>query len=732
MVDKPKPHNDTSRADELDTLYKQLAQSAARLMVVHEASRILRASHDPGELAEGLLNIIAEAVFAGSGCVASLEGEELKILALRGLEDHEADDLAKNEKEAEVWFEVLDGTEARGAEELAETLGLTDHSYDDESEEADSSFEEEPELEADDTDVQDFDEADEVVGEPADDDGLKAAVEEDEEEDYGNSGDIETAQEAEDGRGDDEGPWDDEAAGDDDLRAPAFRLYMPLRVEDEAIGVVALGNRVDGQPFSEADARLADALCTHLALALNHSALFAERNRRIDQLSVLLQISREITSTLDLEKVLTTISHMVGMVVPNRRATVALTSGSTVNIRASSDPALKGAAASKDPFLPVLRWAHGTRRMINTCLEDLKVNPEEEGADLIVPWLEQDGGPRGLAVIPLEDDQGILGVMSIESDADAPPIDEDNEDLITVLANQTTVAIRNAELYQRIPMIGMLEPVLGRARKSVSGRRKILTRAGIAAAILVLGSVVPLPSWVSGDATVRPARPVPLRAATEGILEEILVTEGERVTQGEVIARLREDELAVELEQVRAASQAAKVEAARARSEGDLATFRARQAYLNELFERENFLLAELERTQIVAPIDGLVLTKDVELRRGERLSRGETVLDLANLSTMEIEVAIREKDIERVFAGRSARLKVHAYPGRTFRGEIKMVAPRAGPRGTFRVTVSLSNEDGALRPGMTGRAHLDTPNRPVLKTVLGPVLHRVRLKLWF
>ena len=155
------------------------------------------------------------------------------------------------------------------------------------------------------------------------------------------------------------------------------------------------------------------------------------------------------------------------------------------------------------------------------------------------------------------------------------------------------------------------------------------------------------------------------------------------------------------------------------------------QRELNELFEREKFLLSEIDRTDIVAPIDGFVLTKDVELRRGERLGRGETFLDLADLSMMEVEVDVQEKNVDRVFAGRSARLKVHAYPGRTFRGEIVRVAPRASADGTFRVTVRLSNEDGALRPGMTGRAHLDTPNRPILRAVLDPVVHRLRIKFW-
>jgi RND family efflux transporter MFP subunit len=302
---------------------------------------------------------------------------------------------------------------------------------------------------------------------------------------------------------------------------------------------------------------------------------------------------------------------------------------------------------------------------------------------------------------------------------------------MSILANQTTVAIRNAELYQQIPMIGMVQPLISKARKSTSNRRRLVRRLAIAAAILAFGFLIPLPAWVSGDASIRPAALVPVRAGTEGSLESILVTEGDLVTEGQLLGRLRPDEIELQLEQVRAAALRARAEASKARLAGDLATYRGRQATLTELLERETFLTNELGRTELRAPGPGVVLTKDLHLRAGDRLRRGEALLEMADLETMEIQVHVDGKDVPRLEVGGPARFKVHAYPDRTFRGEVARIAPAADARGRFRVVVRAENADAALRPGMTGRAHLETPNRPLLVSWLSPIGRSLRLKFW-
>ena len=228
-------------ADEQAELYDKLARDAARLMVVHEAGRILRSTHDREKLARELLVVIADALFSRSGCVAALQGDSLEILATHGMSGAQAEALVANPAEAAFWFAVADGGEPRQAPDLSR----------------------------------------EVAG--------------------GKRG------------------------------RPALSVYVPLWLEDRSIGVLGLGPRVDGKSYSPADEEFLVSLASHLALALASAERFTEKERRIEQLQVLLKISREITSTLDLERVLVTITQMIGMVVPNRRVTVGLVAAGAVN-----------------------------------------------------------------------------------------------------------------------------------------------------------------------------------------------------------------------------------------------------------------------------------------------------------------------------------------------------------------------------------------------------------------
>lgn len=695
------------QAQQVEALYSQLAQSAARLMVIHEAGRILSSTHDREELAQGLLEVIGEAVFAGTGCVIAVDGEELSILATRGLDEHEIDDLAGSEAEAHAWFLVVDDVEPRTREQLRSDLDLEDVS--EEEDESDDATEiEAPE-----------DEGDETIGHVEDD------TDDWDPEEHENADDDDAH----------EDQWADDESDEDSpsqLRVPFFELYFPLAVEDEILGLLALGPRVDGRSYTEEDQGVGRSLSSHLGLALKSASLLNEKNKRIEELSVLLQISREITSTLDLDRVLNTIVQMLGMVVPNRRATIALATGSGVSLRASSEPDFDIKAAKSDPLLTVLHWVHGAHQPLNTCRAELEQDPDAEGHDVLLPILSREDGPRGLAVLTLQDDQGVVGLLGLESDEDEPPLDDDHDELVTILANQTTVAIRNAELYQRVPMIGVLEPMLGKAKQAADmGTRRKRIRLGVIAALIIGGFVIPTPTWVSGDAELRPATPVAVRAPTEGTIREVLVDEGQRVSAGTVLGRIQDDVVRVELERTRSTTQRLRAEAARARSEHDLATYRAREGALREHAERERFLETELERTVLTAPVDGVVLTSHVELRQGEHLDIGATLLELADLTLMHAEVHVSENDIHAIDPGSSVRVKVHAHPGRTFRGEVARIATRADSHGQFLVTVGIDNTDDALRPGMTGRAHIESPSRPLFARMFGPLIRGLRLRLW-
>ena len=126
---------------------------------------------------------------------------------------------------------------------------------------------------------------------------------------------------------------------------------------------------------------------------------------------------------------------------------------------------------------------------------------------------------------------------------------------------------------------------------------------------------------------------------------------------------------------------------------------------------------ARLAEASIEAPIDGVVLRKNLET--GETANPGVPIVTLLDPRDIWLRAYVPETDIGRVRVGQSATISVDAYPGRGFPGIISEIASEAEytPRNVqtkkervnlvFRVKVSAKNPDGALKPGMPADAVL-------------------------
>ncbi len=119
-----------------------------------------------------------------------------------------------------------------------------------------------------------------------------------------------------------------------------------------------------------------------------------------------------------------------------------------------------------------------------------------------------------------------------------------------------------------------------------------------------------------------------------------------------------------------------------------------------------------LDRTQIVSPIDGVVLSRQVEV--GQTVQSSMSVAQFftiaQDLSQIQIEASVLEEDIGGIDPGDMVTFEVNAYPGETFRGQVSQVR-RQGTESanivTYTVVVAARNPDGKLLPGMTADAQI-------------------------
>ncbi len=236
-----------------------------------------------------------------------------------------------------------------------------------------------------------------------------------------------------------------------------------------------------------------------------------------------------------------------------------------------------------------------------------------------------------------------------------------------------------------------------------------------------------------------------------GRLAWIGVTEGSRVREGEVIARLESAD--VQAAAMAARANAASVEAQLTQAKRDLVRTQALRrdnlvsdADLEGAQTRADVLAAQLgaakaeaalaqanlENTNVRAPFAGTVLRKDAEVGEivapssaGGGLTR-TAIVTMADLQTLEVEVDVNEAYIAQVRNGQPARITLDAYPDTSFRGRVRQVVPTADrQKATVLVKVSILDHDPRILPEMGAKvvfeAGAGAPVAVAARRVLAP-----------
>jgi RND family efflux transporter MFP subunit len=484
-------------------------------------------------------------------------------------------------------------------------------------------------------------------------------------------------------------------------------IVAPIMDRESLVGVIEATNKLDGTPFDEDDLFTLSRLTESASIALHNASLLAAE-RKVEVLETLVTVSHEITSTLNLERMLQTIVNAPQAVIPYERAAVALERHGKYKLSAVTGVAqLDSNAPEIAPLNNILRWALLAEEVIHVKQHGDEISdPRPETQAKFRSYFEQTG-MRGFYATPLSDDTGRVGILGIES-SDPDFLSTAHLEILQVLAGQATVALRNAQMYKEVPFISVLEPVLERKRKfmALEKRRRTLILVLAAAAVIFLAAF-PLPLRVDGDAVVAPAHSSKVQPEVEGVVSRVLVHEGEKVTQGEVVAELQDWEYRSALGQAEAKYQTAMLHMnhALAGNDGSEAGMQRVQAdYWKSEVDRAS---ARLDQTKLRSPIDGTIATPHVADMTGRRLQYGDSFAEVVDTSSVLADVAIDYTDTSLLRVGAAGAVKLNSYPMRTFRGTVEVVSPVGVVQGESRVffaRVAIPNTDGVIRAGMEGR----------------------------
>jgi len=273
---------------------------------------------------------------------------------------------------------------------------------------------------------------------------------------------------------------------------------------------------------------------------------------------------------------------------------------------------------------------------------------------------------------------------------------------------------------------------------------------------------------------IEPITKVEVKCKASGIVKKLLVDYGDRVKQGQLLAQLDKVEIQAQVDQSRAALEAADAnlksaqadyERAKVDAEGpdvpplkraydraigmakegvvsasalddaqknyelalnkqnvakaQVTVLKAKIAQAQAVVAQDQANLKQLEEqlsyTDIVSPIDGIILSRDVEI--GDAVSSilvlGSTatlVMTLGDTSEVYVKGKVDESDIGKVYLGQPARIKVESFKDKTFTGKVTKISPMGVEKDnvtTFEVRVSINNPEGVLKAMMTANAEI-------------------------
>jgi HlyD family secretion protein len=241
---------------------------------------------------------------------------------------------------------------------------------------------------------------------------------------------------------------------------------------------------------------------------------------------------------------------------------------------------------------------------------------------------------------------------------------------------------------------------------------------------------------VVATGTVEPEKEVEVRPRVPGIVQHILVKEGDSVTEGQVLVEIERDLLQAEVDEAHAALEEAKVsrrfaqselerakqlEHGGARSKQQVEDMQARfdtaDAAVARAEARHKSLSTQLSYARVVSPLSGRVLSVPVE--EGSAVSPvtavtgGTLLLSLAATAELHLKGRVDENEVARIALQQPARIRTEAFPGRTFEGHVSEIAPigeRIQNVSYFNVKVVVTDADAQLlRPRMSGEADIVT-----------------------
>lgn len=222
-----------------------------------------------------------------------------------------------------------------------------------------------------------------------------------------------------------------------------------------------------------------------------------------------------------------------------------------------------------------------------------------------------------------------------------------------------------------------------------------------------------IPSYFNATGSLEAKSQVALIAKAGGQVVRLAVEEGAFVNRGQVLLELdhREEALLVEQTRVKADNAQRELERIQGLVEKGLGSdkdFEANKEAAKVAQLEHDLAQVRLENTIVRAPFSGQITVRHVEL--GQTVNVGTELLELADVSPLEVKLYLPEKVVSRLQIGQPVELRSDVDPDTPLEGGVSRIAPSVDPAtSTVKVTLEVTNPGDAARVGSFVRARITT-----------------------
>jgi RND family efflux transporter MFP subunit len=252
--------------------------------------------------------------------------------------------------------------------------------------------------------------------------------------------------------------------------------------------------------------------------------------------------------------------------------------------------------------------------------------------------------------------------------------------------------------------------------------------------IFVVALFVPFDYRVSADATLQATEKYLVVSPQDGYLGKISARPGDSVKKGAALAQLNDEDLRLERQKLASQVQQYRQAYDTALANSDRVAAAIASAQMDQASIQLRLIDQQLQRTQLIAPMDGIIVSDDISQTQGAPVKQGDVLFEIAAAQGFLVQLFIDERDIAAVQSGQEGQVKFSSLPGDVFAVRVKSLTPisevREG-RNYFRVDAELVRERDVLRPGMTGTGKLTAGRRALGWIWFHDLWHWLRLTLW-